>query len=126
MEFSAGQIRLNRMHTEVARTSLQENIAEGKRTEIRYQGRDCFRETHCVIKIELRTPFDVNVLRIAVAILREIGCYQYEFFIHYQIDLKPRSMLGSVHDRDIYKPRGNVRNQILGNVDMNAKRYVRA
>ena len=114
------------MHTEVARTSLQENVAEGKRTEVRYQARDCFRKTHCVMKRELRAPFDVNVLRIAVAILREIGCYEYEFFLHYQIDLQARSMLGSVHDRDIYQPSGNVRNQILGNVDMNAKRYVRA
>ena len=126
MEFSPGQIRLNRMHTEVARTSLQENIAESEWTEVRYQARDCFRETHCVVKRELRTPFDVNVLRIVFAILREIGCYEYELFIHYQIDLQPRSMLGSVHDRDIYKSSGNVRNQILGNVDMNAKRYVRA
>ncbi len=78
------------------------------------------------MKRELRAPFDVNVLRIAVAILREIGCYEYEFFLHYQIDLQARSMLGSVHDRDIYQPSGHVRNQILGNVDMNAKRYVRA
>ena len=41
------------------------------------------------------------------------------------IALKPGSMLGCVHDRDIHQPGSHMRNQILGDVDMNAKRYVR-
>ena len=62
-------MRLYRMHTEVAGTSVQQNIAEGKRAEIGYQTRDCFGKTHCVMKREIRAPFDMNVFRIAFAIL---------------------------------------------------------
>gem|GEM_PF-5056565 len=78
-----------------------------------------------MMKSKLRTPFDVDISRIVLVILREIGCYENEFFLHDQIDLQPWAMLGSVHDRDIYKPGSNVRNQILRNVDVNAKGNVR-
>src|ERR1043166_4403462 len=113
------------MHSKVAGATFKQNIIQGKRSKIGYQARDCVWKTHPVMKRKIRPPFDVNVSWIICAICREVGCYQYELFLHQQVYLQSRSMLGRVHDGDVHQSGRYVRDQILGNVDMNAERYVR-
>src|SRR5882672_8767501 len=101
MEFSGCQMRLNRMHSEVTRTTLRQNIIERQRTKIGHQARGCVRKTYRMMKGEIRSPFDVNVSGIIFVIRLEVGCYQYELFLDQQIYLQTRSMLRRVHNRDI-------------------------
>jgi len=113
------------MHSEVTRTALRQNITERQRTKIGHQTRGCVRKTYRMMKGEIPSPFDVNISGIVCVIRLEVGCYQYELFLNQQIYLQTRPMLRRVHDRDINESGRYVRDQILGNVDMNAERYVR-
>ena len=74
---------------------------------------------------KIRPPFDVNISRILCAIRLYVRCYENELFLHQQIDLQTRSVLGRVHDRNIYESGRYMRDQILRDIDVNAKRNVR-
>jgi hypothetical protein len=78
---------LNRMHSEVTRTTLQQNVIKGQWTKISHQAGGRIRKTHRMMKGKIRSPFDVNVSGIICAIRLEVGCYQYELFLNQQVDL---------------------------------------
>ena len=77
------------------------------------------------MKGKIRAPFDVNVSRIVCAVSRYVSRYQHELFLHQQVDLQTRSMLGCVHDRNVNESGRHMGDQILRDVDMNTKRYIR-
>jgi hypothetical protein len=78
---------LNFMHSEVTRTTLQQNIVEGQGTKIGHQAGGRIWKTYRVMKGKIRSPFDVNVSGIICAIRLEVGCYQYELFLNQQVYL---------------------------------------
>lgn len=50
--------------------------------------------------------------------------HENKLFLHEQVDLQTRSVLRRVHDRDVHKPRCYMGDQVLRDVDVNAKCYV--
>src|SRR5690348_4065569 len=88
MKRSRFEIGLNRIHSEISGSAFREHVVQRQGSEVHDQAWRAIGKTDSVVKREVRTPFDVNILRIVRSILFQIGRYKDELLLHQEIDFQ--------------------------------------
>ena len=124
-EFSRHQIRFHGVHSEISGSSFQKDIIESQRAKICHKSRRRFGKRYFVMKRKFLPPFHKNVARSIQRACLCIRRHQDKLLFHYQIDFQSRSVLRRIHYRDVDDPRSYMSDQILWDIDMDAKSDVR-
>src|SRR5687767_7064655 len=98
-----------------------QHITEPERAQVHRNAWSNIWNAHAVVKRKLWSPIHVNVIARFPETTFRICRHEHQRFLHDQIDFETRPVLRRIHEGDIHKAGGNMVDQILRHIDMDAK-----